>query len=1009
MPLLRSGEPTNLINGTAMGQTLIGSNGNDQIKTFYGKVGSSESSMYGGLGDDTYITLSSRDRIYEEANSGTDTVKSDWFYALSANVENLVLTGTLSVGATGNDGSNVIIGNSGKNIIEGGLGDDELTGGAGNDMFVVAGRDIILDFSPGDYVDLRGFTGVTSFDQVAAALKQQGADTVLTIGPNDVITIKNTVAADLAASDFVLNNDKAGYKLTFSDEFDTLSLHTEHGDNGTWYPLYPRTGIAAHSTPDKGSVQYFTYIGDTGSTGELVGLDPFSVSDGVVTISMNPVAQDQQSKIYGLDYSAGMLNTIGSFSQTYGYFEARMKFAAGQGIHDAFWMLPIDGGGQFEIDVGEQRGSEPGNVLTVTHAIDDGRDISHSKGTSVPTATTEFHTYGVDWEPDYTTFYIDGIAVRTQPTFPGLDKPMYMLASIGGGGLYSGAPDSTTPFPAKMEVDYIRAYASQHTVEKGVAVNKTGIDGADTLYGTNLGDTLNGGGGDDKVFGGAGDDTLTGGGGSFDVLDGGFGDDTYLVYAASDRPQEGGSTEKGIDTVKTTLSQYTLSQNLENLIYIGSDLFSGTGNIEANYLQLGSAGGSLSGQGGDDVLQGGAGSDTLSGGDGNDAAHGGDNNDSFRGNAGNDTFYGDEGDDIIKGDDGNDVLYGGSGYDKLYGGAGSDVIDGGSGKDQMYGGTGDDTYYIDLASDIVVEYGSEGVDTIYTNLSNYVLPNFVENVIYTGTGSFTVTGNGSGNRFIGTVGADRMTGLAGDDTYVVNNIGDAVNEIADGGIDTIEATAATYTLGSNIENLIYVGSLTGSKGFNGTGNALSNVLKGGAGTDRLDGKTGADSMSGGGGNDTYVVDNVGDVVTEQADQGKDRVLSQISYALTENVETLQLSTSKGLSGTGNALANIIIGNGGANVLDGRGGADMLTGGAGTDTFVFRNGEGAGDSVTDFAGAGVMGGDLLQFIGFGTSAYLTQVGGTDQYVVHASLEYEGVTETIRLVGVTNLGPADYIFL
>lgn len=1009
MALPRSGDPVNFINATAMGETLTGTSGNDQLKTFFGKVGSSESFMYGGAGDDTYITLSSRDRIFEDVDGGTDTVKTDWFYALSANVENLILTGTLSVAATGNDGNNVIIGNAGKNIIDGGLGDDELSGGAGDDMFVLSGFDTILDYAAGDSFDLRAFSGITSFSQIAAGLQQQGADAVLTLGANDVVTIKNATVGQFTADDFVLSSAKAGYTLTFAEEFDTLSLHTEHGDDGTWYPLYPRTGVAAHGTPAKGSVQYFTYEGDTGSVGELVGIDPFSVKDGVVTLTMAPIPQNQQYKAYGLDYSAGMLNTISSFSQTYGYFEARVKFAAGQGIHDAFWMLPIDGSGQYEIDVAEQRGSEPGNVLTVAHAVDGGKDISHSKGITVPTATTEFHTYGVDWEPDFITYYIDGVAVRSQPTFPGLDKPMYMLASIGGGGLYSGAPDSTTPFPANMEVDYIRAYASQHTVEKGIAVDKTGTDSADILYGTSLGDTLNGGLGDDKIYGGAGDDILTGGGGNTDLLDGGFGDDTYLVYAASDKPQEGGGTEKGIDTVKTTLSQYTLGQNVENLVYIGSGTFSGTGNTEDNVMMLGAAGGSLSGQDGNDILQGAAGADSLSGGDGDDIARGGDGKDTLRGNNGNDTLFGDLGDDLIKGDDGNDVLNGGSGFDKLYGGAGNDVLDGGDGKDQMYGGTGDDIYYVDLASDTVVEYGGEGTDTVYTGLANYVLSDYVERIIFTGTGSFTVTGNASNNYFGGSANGDSMTGLGGDDTYVVNHVSDTVVEAADGGSDLIETTLATYSLGANIENVTYTGPLTGSKGFTGNGNALANIITGGSAADRLDGKAGADTLVGGGGNDTFVVENAGDLVIELAGQGRDRVLSQINYTLTDNVETLQLSTSKGLSGTGNALDNTLIGNAGANVLDGRGGADTLTGGAGNDVFIFQHNEAAGDLVTDFAGAGANGGDVLRFTGFGVGAYLTQVAGSDQYLIHGGADFNGATELIRLAGVTNLNSGDYVFM
>jgi len=1000
-----SGAPTNFINSTVFGETVTGTDQNDQIRTSGTKPGSGETYMYGGLGDDTYITLSSsKDRVFENAGEGIDTVKTDWFYALPENVENIILTGTLSTSATGNSLDNILIGNSGKNILEGLGGADEMTGGAGNDMFVVAGNDTIMDFTAGDYFDLRGFAGITSFAQVQAGLQQVGSDTVLTLSANDVITIKNTTVGQFTANDFVLANMREGYTLTFEDNFDTLSLYTEHGDDGIWYPLYPRTGIAAHSTPDKGSVQYFTYPGDTGSVGELVGINPFTVQDGVVTIAMNPIPQNEQYKTYGLDYSAGMLNTIGSFSQTYGYFEARVKFAAGKGIHDAFWMLPIDGSGAYEIDVGEQRGSEPSNVMNVIHAIDEGRDISHSKGYTIPTATTEFHVYAVDWEPDYITFYIDGVAVRTLPTWPGLDVPMYLLASIGGGGSYAGVPDGTTPFPAKMEVDYIRAYASQYTVEKGVAVDKTGTAANDTLYGTSLDDTLNGGAGDDMLYGGAGDDILTGGGGNEDRLDGGFGDDTYLVYAASDKPMEGGGTEKGIDTVKTTLSQYTLGINLEYLVYIGGGRFSGSGNTEDNYIKGGDFGNTLSGGQGNDLLQGGADVDTLNGGDGNDIQYGGHSNDTLRGNNGNDILYGEEGDDIVKGDDGDDVLSGASGYDKIYGGAGNDVIDGGDGKDYMVGGTGDDIYFVDLNSDQVVEYGGEGTDTIYSALTRYVLPNYVENFIFTGAGGVDITGNDSSNRLVGGAGADLMAGKLGGDTYVVDNAGDVVIELAGEGVDTVETSLAGYTLAENLENLTY----TGSGRFTGNGNAASNTLIGGSEADRLDGKGGADVMQGGAGNDTYVVDHVGDVVIEAAGGGNDRVLSQVSYTLSDNVETLQLSSSKAIDGTGNAQDNTLIGNAGANVLDGRGGIDTLTGAGGADVFQFQFGEANGDVVTDFIGAGVAGGDILRFLGYGAGATIERVGTSDYYRIQAGAEMGGGSETIRLTGVTNLSAGDYVF-
>lgn len=169
-------------------------------------------------------------------------------------------------------------------------------------------------------------------------------------------------------------------------------------------------------------------------------------------------------------------------------------------------------------------------------------------------------------------------------------------------------------------------------------------------------------------------------------------------------------------------------------------------------------------------------------------------------------------------------------------------------------------------------------------------------------------------------------------------------------IDLVKSSV-NYSLPANVENL----TLTGTSAINGTGNELNNNLKGnsaanqlsgGFGNDILNGGAEADTLIGGLGNDNYIVDNSGDVVTENLGEGTDKVSSSVTYTLSSNVENLTLTGAVAIDGTGNNLANRIVGNAADNQLDGGTGANVLTGGLGADSFKFTT-SGHVDRITDF--------------------------------------------------------------
>ena len=513
---------------------------------------------------------------------------------------------------------------------------------------------------------------------------------------------------------------------------------------------------------------------------------------------------------------------------------------------------------------------------------------------------------------------------------------------------------------------------------------------ADTLIGNAADNHLSGGRGDDVLSGGAGVDTLIGGKGN-DTLTGGADTDYFVidkaagdidtvtdfvigtdrivlsgfddeVYTAATITQQGADTRLSLADGQVLLLKNVQSEGLtlKNFVHIPEG-------VRLSRLEQASGYGfGLSGANTERNLPDVTGSFLYWAHDGGERVFGG---------TGADTIVGGQGDDVLVGESstastvgGNDIISGGEGYDVIRGGAGDDVLRGDVGLDYLGGDAGNDVLY--LEGDQAIE------DHAFTTVLS---PNINLSGAATHTGA-SVAGGAGNDRFVlvedllGSASQGIMGNLI-DDFEVVNpnekiDLSQirAVHSFAELNFSTVTVDGEQYLrvwLGTMASGTQYItlkgvtaGQLSAANFIFGqavtqpkvllSGTGANDLLVGDAGGNTLDGGAGADVLEGRLGDDTYIVDNAGDVIKEVVGGGYDVVKSSVSHVLASEVESLQLQGSAAINGTGNELSNRLVGNSANNILDGAGGSDVMIGGLGDDTYGVDDGS---DRIVESEGAG----------------------------------------------------------
>src|SRR6185503_5449019 len=319
--------------------------------------------LIGSSGDNTFFIDDPHDRVQEQPGGGIDTDVGWTSIALAPNVENLTVHQDFNY-AIGNSLDNLIV-VDGRQWVYGGAGNDVLVGSTSTSTTFVErageGNDVIYNWQGADQLQLVGY-GLNTPAQIRAIMQQSGPDVVFHFNNGETLTVRNTTPSSFLDSHFLvpLDTSKLG-AMTFDDEFNSLNLADPSKGTGVWQTNFGGNlkDQQAYSLFGNGEQETYVAPGYQGQGDHDLGINPFSISNGVLTITANQTPAAELHDNYGFAYTSGMLNTFDTFEQKYGYFEIRAQLPPSAGAWPAFWLLPHPFVPNVEGDIFEGLGKTP--------------------------------------------------------------------------------------------------------------------------------------------------------------------------------------------------------------------------------------------------------------------------------------------------------------------------------------------------------------------------------------------------------------------------------------------------------------------------------------------------------------------------------------------------------------------------------------------------------------------------------------------------------------------------